>query len=614
MEADDVRASHLPERGFQKNPDYAPENERRYHDESASRDKVLRNAMELDPSFLIDSVDANHGAPVVDHDGNVLGGNGRAMSISLAYERFPERAAAYRAAIRERAESLGLNPADVDAMRRPVLTRRLDREMDAGERQSLVSALNDTFTDSRNARASGKSRGDRLGRRTLEALGAGLAEADSLRDFFDMPQSVGVVDMLIDNGVIQPAERNAFLNRDGMLNPDGKRVVEEALRGRVARSYDALASLPGPVMAKIDAAIPHLLVAERVGGEWDITRHMRDAIDLLAEFRASNSRDVEIFLFQRDLSREGYATPSERFSRAAQTLFRAVLDMKKREFVQMFARYAGQARMSIEANGLPGIGMTAKQAQKEILGFDDAGKTGGETGGGKPASEGVDVEGVNRSSPDKPAYPNNGRVVGRISDDMATALPRKQAGDIVLDDRALRHIEERHGEELRKLGFADAGDFVDFVLKHMDAVYAVPHAERKYDIVSRARKPQGRVMTRLEFAEGGDHYQIVTAGTVRKNYYEKRTPLWESANLNHSTSGTPDAVSGQSGVRENVDASSSEGKADQRQDSEPARKSQANNTVGERQAGDGNVALASIAPGEHLPPAGNARRGMRTDV
>ena len=82
LDADDVRTSHLPSRGFQKNPAYGLENERRYHDEPGSRAKVMENAARLDPAFLMESVDANHGAPVIDHDNNVLGGNGRAMSIA----------------------------------------------------------------------------------------------------------------------------------------------------------------------------------------------------------------------------------------------------------------------------------------------------------------------------------------------------------------------------------------------------------------------------------------------------------------------------------------------------------------------------------------------------
>lgn len=145
-------------------------------------------------------------------------------------------------------------------------------------------------------------------------------------------------------------------------------------------------------------------------------------------------------------------------------------------------------------------------------------------------------------------YPDNGKAVGWVTPEIAAALRLNKPGAIVLDDIGLQHIEERHGKEIRSLGFQDGREFVGFVLGNPDAVYAVEGSGRKYDLVSRAMKPQGRVMIRLEFAESGDFYQVVTAGTVRRKYYDKKNPLWESANLNRSASGTPDAIfSGQSG-------------------------------------------------------------------
>lgn len=368
MEADEVQASHLPEFSFQRNPRYGLENERRYHDEPASRQKVLENAARLDPAFLLESVDAAHGAPIVDRQGNVLGGNGRAMSIRQAYEKFPDRAEAYRAALRSQAERLGIDPQLVGTLRRPVLVRRLERDHSREVRQQLVSALNDGFTDRRESRAAGKSRGARLSVRTLDALASGLREADSLRQYFDTPASAAVVEMLVSDGVLQRTERNAFIGPDGLLNPDGKRLVEEALRGRVAGSYEALAAMPGQILAKIDAAIPHLLIAENVGGAWDITRHLRDAIDLLAEYRAAGAQDAELFLARTDMLREGKA-PSERYSQAAQQLFRMAIGMKKAEFVGAFARYAAHAKASPEAGGMPGATLPQAKAAETFLGI-----------------------------------------------------------------------------------------------------------------------------------------------------------------------------------------------------------------------------------------------------
>ncbi len=145
------------------------------------------------------------------------------------------------------------------------------------------------------------------------------------------------------------------------------------------------------------------------------------------------------------------------------------------------------------------------------------------------------------------SYPDNGREVGSITPEIAATLRLNKPGTIVLNDIGLQHIEDRHGKEIRGLGFADARAFVDGVLANVSAVYDVDGSGRKYDLVSRAMTPQGRVMVRLEFAAEGDFYTVVTAGTVRRKYYEKKVPLWESANLNHPPEGTPDATfSGQS--------------------------------------------------------------------
>lgn len=122
---------------------------------------------------------------------------------------------------------------------------------------------------------------------------------------------------------------------------------------------------------------------------------------------------------------------------------------------------------------------------------------------------------------DAVSYPNNGRAVGSISPEIARTLRLDKPGAIVLDDIGLQHIEDRHGKEIRGLGFADARAFVDAVLADVSAVYDVDGGGRKYDLVSRTMTPQGRVMVRLEFAETGDFYPIATAGTVRKKYYEK---------------------------------------------------------------------------------------------
>lgn len=367
LEADDVRASHLPSRGFQKNPAYGLENERRYHDEPGSRAKVMENAAKLDPAFLMESVDANHGAPVIDHDNNVLGGNGRAMSIARAYESFPERGEQYREALKANADRLGIDPAQVDAMHSPMLVRRLERGMSREERQQLVTAMNDDFKDAKEKRASGKSRGERFGRWTLDMLSAGLKDAESLREYFDTPASVAVVERMMEDGVIQRSERNALVGADGLLNPDGKKVVEEALRGRIARSYEALAKLPADVVGKLDAVIPHILVAEGIGKPWNITEHVRDSVDLLVGFKGSGVKEPGTYLKQVNML-TGRA-PVQDFSKQAIALFRMALDAKKGEYVKAFESYLKNAKLSPEAGNIPGVAKPQDKAFRDAFGM-----------------------------------------------------------------------------------------------------------------------------------------------------------------------------------------------------------------------------------------------------
>ncbi len=366
VEAIELAASHIAENGFMQNPFYLLENERRYHDEPASQAKVLENAAKLDATFLMDSVDANHGAPIVDEEGQVLGGNGRAMSVQYAYSAGSRASNAYKKTLIDEAERLGLDPSQVAEMEKPVLIRRV-KTGGYTKSQELISSLNDTYTDSKAKRAAGKSRGDRLRPRTLQAIAEGMrnAEVETLREYFSEESSAYTVERLLDDGVIQPAERNAYIGSDGLLNPDGKSFVEAALRGRIAKNYENLALLPADALGKVDAAIPHILAAEHIGGVWDITQNVSDAIDMVVDFKRSGQKDLYTYLHQQNMLL-GKA-PVETASPITLQILNSMLNMKKAEFTKAFAYYAQQAKISPEAGGL-GVGKNQDEAFKQSFG------------------------------------------------------------------------------------------------------------------------------------------------------------------------------------------------------------------------------------------------------
>lgn len=201
-----------------------------------------------------------------------------------------------------------------------------------------------------------------------------------------------------------------------------------------------------------------------------------------------------------------------------------------------------QASEALNAAGIKGISYDGLSDGRSFVVFDD---------------KAIDVlKTFYQPEVDAVSYPNNGRAVGSISPEIARTLRLDKPGAIVLDDIGLQHIEDRHGKEIRGLGFADARAFVDAVLADVNAVYAVNDGGRKYDLVSRAMLPQGRVMVRLEFARTGDFYSVATAGPIKMAQYKKKKPLWESAphfqsGLTDSVENTP-RVTGQSGMRQDA--------------------------------------------------------------
>ncbi|MBK7022321.1 MAG: hypothetical protein IPH41_01965 [Sulfuritalea sp.] len=78
---------------------------------------------EFEPARLLAAPDDATGAPVVLRDGTVEAGQKRAEAIKRVYQANGIKADGYRQHLRENADALGLDPATVDQMKKPVLVR-----------------------------------------------------------------------------------------------------------------------------------------------------------------------------------------------------------------------------------------------------------------------------------------------------------------------------------------------------------------------------------------------------------------------------------------------------------------------------------------------------------
>ena len=171
-EASDVQPSHNAF-SFEPNPDYEHRNDRDYRS-AGNAARVAEQAGRFDPNYLtMESATAEHGAPVIDERGNVLGGSSRAMTLARVYQSHSEAAAAYRTALRDRAAGLGIEPAEVDRFKNPVLVREVNGPVDA---QRAITDFNKAGAAALSPAERAVKDGKRLSPETVEQLGARIGD------------------------------------------------------------------------------------------------------------------------------------------------------------------------------------------------------------------------------------------------------------------------------------------------------------------------------------------------------------------------------------------------------------------------------------------------------
>lgn len=270
---------------------------------AASAAQVEDIALNLDPARLMPNIDASQGAPLVGGDNIIDSGNGRVLAIKRAYEAYPDKAAAYRAALVE------AGYADAAGMQQPVLVNRRITELSETARAQFNAELNGPTT----ARMSAVE----LAALDREALTPGVMDA-----LDDAPVTAAgnraFVQRFLAN--LPQNERGAMLERDGKtLNADGARRIENALVAaaygdvdagvlrRFAEATDdntraivgALSDVAG-TWARMRGAIKR----QEVGAEFDLTPELTQALRLLGRWRddaAAEKRPVSTVI------REGLA-------------------------------------------------------------------------------------------------------------------------------------------------------------------------------------------------------------------------------------------------------------------------------------------------------------------
>lgn len=334
-EAEDVIPSHSGQ-SFEPRPEYQFKNDRNYS-EPQNAERIIKQAAEFDPAFVVnDNPTAEQGPPIIDWNGNVLGGNSRTMTLERVRRSNPEAYTAYRERIRTEAKRLGLDPAAVDKMKEPVLVRQIVDEV--ADPQAAITDFNKVGTaelrqaeraiaDSR--RVSAKSLEDIT--RRIEDQGPDGTLAKALEG-----DATDLVNRLTEDGVLTLAERPRMMDGQGRLTAEGKQRMTRLLTGRLFEDARQFEDTAPELRQKLERVVAPLAKVEGVDG-WDITDAVKEGVRLVEEARG---RDLSIdeLTAQRGMFGDRNYTP-EAIAIAKK------LQQKPTEVAKAFRQYAAESEL-----------------------------------------------------------------------------------------------------------------------------------------------------------------------------------------------------------------------------------------------------------------------------
>jgi hypothetical protein len=308
---------------------------------------ISDTAARLDPAQLMPAPTADRGTPIVGPDQTIESGNGRVGAIERAYERHPDRAAAYRSQI----EAAGY--AIPEGVQRPVLIARRTSEITPEQRRQLVIDAQDSGVAQMTPTEVAQTASRAMDAQALARLDPSqpLDHADNL-NFLGRALSL-----------LPKSSRNAMAASDGSLNQSARRMLREAIFARAWRDPDMVelfteaeqGQLKGLMDALGDAA-PHwaVLQAEIEAGlvrpEMDISGFVLDAMRLIANARTlATQSKIKINFAISELLEEIdlVAGPVSPLTVAlVKKFWRNGHATKAEEVAQFLSRYADDARMA----------------------------------------------------------------------------------------------------------------------------------------------------------------------------------------------------------------------------------------------------------------------------
>ena len=332
VEADDLITSHDALGNL--NPEYPQELQPRGRERAASVLQIDRMAKKLVPERLVQKTpEVSVGSPIIGEDRIVESGNGRVLAIKKAP---PNRIKKYKEYLTKHAEEFGLDPDKVRQMKKPILVRVREGEVD---RQKFVIEANKPPVAEMSMTERAKVDSNLIDDGLLSLLEAD--ETGNLNAPHNRPFVVEFIKRLT------AEERGQFLTKEGYLSKAGierlknailfKAYNNERLLEKIAESPTDDIKTISNVLVKISPRIADINRRMEVGSlhQYDLTENINEALKIF-ELAKNAGMNIEEFIAQQGMF-EGNWSPEaiqiakvfEDFKRSGKKLtmfFNKVLD------------------------------------------------------------------------------------------------------------------------------------------------------------------------------------------------------------------------------------------------------------------------------------------------
>lgn len=449
-EADDVIPSHNPQ-SFQPNADYYFQNDRRYENEQQYQMQVIERSRTgvFDPRRIANnSPTVDVGPPVIDRDGNVLGGNSRAMILQRVYASEDQTMAqSYRQELMDQASLYGLDAQQIASMKKPVLVRELsDEQLVRGEAQRAITDLNRPSTTPLTADESASAAATQLSEEAADFLTRMIDSRGDDATIASVMDEKGeaIINRLIEDGIIQAGERNTLL-KDGRATPEAKTRIERMLVSSVYRDLSQMENTPPAIRKNIERIVVPL--TRTTGTDWDISQNVQGAIDAVSESKAKGL-DLDKLAAQQSMTREPY-TESE-------IALAKVLLLGPRKTAEKFRAYGNDAAMAASGGGLFGA-PTVPDSQKLHFGLALQ---------AKPQTSRAGVTATPVTTPTaapKPAAPALPETIERYQ-----WRRNKEGGQKFGTQEEIRPLDEKHFDQYIKPRLLVPSSFAEYHAKNPD--------------------------------------------------------------------------------------------------------------------------------------------------